>query len=58
MGMNWVLFSIDRNVVMEGEVADHRMQFVERDGPATITGKIRHTCVNCGEEICGNYKHC
>ena len=56
--MNWVIFEIDGQVVMEGEVADHRMQFVDRDGPATITGDLRYTCVKCGTEICGNYKHC
>ena len=56
--MNWVIFEIARYVVMEGEVADHRMQFVERDGPATITGEIRYTCTNCGAEISGHYKHC
>lgn len=56
--MNWVIFEVNSQIVMEGEVADHRMQFVDLHGPATITGDIRYTCSKCGTEICGNYKHC
>lgn len=56
--MNWVIFSWTGNVVVEGQVADHRMKFVGRDGLATVTGSFRYTCVECGTEISGDYKHC
>jgi hypothetical protein len=56
--MNWVIFKVSEQIVMEGEVADHRMALVEKDGVATITGGIRYTCAKCGAEISGDYAHC
>ena len=55
--MKWIVFKTAGTIV-EGQVARHRLQFVDRDGYATVTGEFRYTCSHCGADKRFEYSVC